>query len=196
MNRLGWFIVSIIFAVGVLIFWSTERHEHDEAVAPKTGEMVTASADTVLQSPLSLPVPTVPAEQLVDTWHQSRDHGARVHQAIDIAAPMATPVVAAMPGRIEKLFTSAAGGTTAYIRSENGRWVTYYAHLAGYVAGLAEGQEVAAGQPIGFVGDTGNAGRGNTHLHFALHRMQPGESWHQGTPVNPYPYLARKPAAR
>ena len=104
-------------------------------------------------------------------------------------APGGTPVLAAHDGTIDKLFQSRLGGTTLYLRSADSRWVTYYAHLAGYVPGLAQGQRIAAGQRIGFVGDTGDAGPGNTHLHFALHRMAPGERWHQGTPVNPYPAL-------
>jgi len=196
MNRLGWFIVALIFAVGVFLFWSIERHEHDAAKLPERAAEYEAPDMKGPAFALQIPVRGIAGDRLVDTWHQSRDAGARVHQAIDIPAPMNTPVVAAMPGRVEKLFSSAAGGTTAYIRSADGRWLTYYAHLAGYVSGLAEGQMVSAGQPIGFVGDTGNAGPGNTHLHFAMHRMKPGQSWYQGTPVNPFPYLARKPAAR
>ena len=101
-----------------------------------------------------------------------------------------------MPGRVEKLHVSERGGLTAYVRDATGRWLTYYAHLASYAPNLREGQPVSVGQRIGFVGDTGNAGAGNTHLHFALHRMAPGEAWYQGTPVNPFPLLAGKPPAR
>jgi len=73
--------------------------------------------------------------------------------------------------------------------------------LQGYAAGLAEGQHLKQGQVIGYVGDTGDAGPGNTHLHFAINRMAPGERWWQGTAINPYPILAGqnlagKPAAR
>jgi peptidoglycan LD-endopeptidase LytH len=191
MNRLGWLILTIFFAVGVFVFWSTEH--------PRKAQSAGQSAEnSVIDQPgsLRIPVAGMAADSLVDTWQQARDNGARVHQAIDIPAPMGTPVVAALAGRVEKLFQSNAGGTTAYIRSGDARWLTYYAHLSGYAAGLAEGQILAAGQKIGFVGDTGNAGAGNTHLHFALHRMAPGESWYQGSPVNPYPYLAGKPVAR
>jgi peptidoglycan LD-endopeptidase LytH len=191
MNRLGWIILTIFFAVGIFVFWSTDQHRR--ADSPTTSG---AAATRVDAGPLRIPVAGVSADRLTDTWLQTRDNGARVHQAIDIPAPMGTPVVAAMAGRVEKLFQSDAGGTTAYIRSGDGNWMTYYAHLSGYVRGLAEGRMIRAGQQIGFVGDTGNAGAGNTHLHFALHRMAAGEQWHKGTPVNPYPYLAGKPAAR
>ena len=51
-------------------------------------------------------------------------------------------------------------------------------------------RRVRAGETIAYVGDTGNAGAGNYHLHFAVARMGPGERWWQGTPVDPYPLLA------
>ena len=145
---------------------------------------------------MTIPVAGVTADRLVDNWQQARDNGARVHQAIDIPAPLGTPVVAAMPGRVEKLHLSNLGGITAYVRSDSGLWLTYYAHLSGYAPGLHDGQAVAAGQTIGFVGDTGNAGTGNTHLHFALHRMAPADRWYQGTPVNPFPLLSGPLLAR
>ena len=186
MRRLAWLVI-ILFAVSVFVFWSPEHSRPANVAVPaRAPAPIGAGA-------LRIPVVGVTADRLVDTWLQSRDGGARVHQAIDIPAPLGTPVVAAMAGRVEKLFQSKAGGMTAYIRSADGRWLAYYAHLSGYVTGLAEGQAIAVGQQIGFVGDSGNAGAGNTHLHFALHRMAPGEEWYQGSPINPYPYLATKP---
>ncbi|MBA3897022.1 MAG: M23 family metallopeptidase [Sphingomonadaceae bacterium] len=145
---------------------------------------------------LIVPVSGVRPEQLVDSWHDPREAGARVHEALDIMAAGGTPVVAAMAGTVEKLFQSARGGTTIYVRSNDSLWIAYYAHLTGYVPSLHEGQHVGQGEQIGFVGDTGDAGAGNFHLHFALQRMQPSERWWQGTPVNPYPLLAGKAAAR
>jgi murein DD-endopeptidase MepM/ murein hydrolase activator NlpD len=184
-------VLAIFFATGVLTFWSTDdrRREATEVAVPE-------ERDSRPDGALVIPVKDVAADQLIDTWAQSRDNGARVHQAIDIPAPMGTPVMAAMAGRVEKLFVSKLGGLTVYVRSTDDKWLTYYAHLLGYAAGLREGQGVAEGQVIAFVGDTGNAGPGNTHLHFAVHRMAPGELWYQGTPIDPYPLLARKPAAR
>ncbi len=149
-----------------------------------------------LPAGLVLPVQGVRVEQLTDTWGQSREGGKRAHQAIDIMAPGGTLVLSALPGTVEKLFNSTRGGITAYIRTDDRRWMLYYAHLQGYAAGLAEGQHLKQGQVIGYVGDTGDAGPGNTHLHFAINRMAPEERWWQGTAVNPYPILAGKPAAR
>lgn len=145
---------------------------------------------------LTIPVAGVPRTQLIDSWGDPREAGLRAHAAIDIAAPAGTPVVSAITGKVEKLFLSKAGGVTAYVRSNDGRWLTYYAHLQRYVDGLTEGQAIGRGDRLAYVGDTGNAGAGNTHLHFALHKMKPGERWHEGTPVNPYPLLADEASNR
>lgn len=139
---------------------------------------------------LAVPVTGVTAAQLSDTWGDSRGNGTRAHQAIDIPAAAGTPVTAAAPGRIEKLFESEAGGTTLYVRSPDRATSYYYAHLAGYAPGIRKGLAVKAGTLLGYVGDTGNAGAGNTHLHFGVSRMTAADRWWQGTPVNPYPLLA------
>ena len=151
-----------------------------------------AVADAVVVGPagLAIPVAGVKQEELIDTYTQARAGGARRHDAIDIMAPVGRPVVAAAPGTVEKLFTSQGGGITAYVRSNDGRWSYYYAHLSAYAPGLREGLRVRRGTPIGFVGYTGNANPEGPHLHFAINRMQPGEKWHQGAPINPYPLLA------
>ena len=46
------------------------------------------------------------------------------------------------------------------------------------------------------VGATGNANPDGPHLHFAINRMQAGEKWHQGAPINPYPLLAGNRGSR
>ena len=191
MNRFGWTVLTAFFAIGVLTFRATEHRQPPAVESAGQAEDISRPADVLV-----IPVQGVSADRLIDTWQQSRDNGTRAHQAIDIPAAMGTPVLAAMSGRVEKLFDSKLGGLTVYVRSDDGKWMTYYAHLSGYAAGLREGLKVTAGRTIAFVGDTGNAGPGNTHLHFAVHRMASGELWHQGTPVNPYPLLAGKRDAR
>ena len=97
-------------------------------------------------------------------------------------------------GRVEKLFfCQGGGGITAYVRSADGRWTYYYAHLSAYAPGLPKGSRSKRGAAVGRVGATGNANPAGPHLHFAINRMNPGEKWWQGTPINPYPLLAGKP---
>ena len=138
---------------------------------------------------LIIPVAGVRPEQLLDTFYDARSEG-RVHDAIDIAAPAGTPVFAAADGRILKLFQSERGGTTIYQLGPN-QMIFYYAHLAGYVPGLAEGNNVRQGDVIAYVGDTGNAGAGNYHLHFSIAVTSDPKRYWEGTNINPYPLLHR-----
>jgi murein DD-endopeptidase MepM/ murein hydrolase activator NlpD len=163
-------------------------------VDPKSGPPV-AIAEGVEVGPagLAIPVSGIKADQLTDTFTQARAGGARIHDAIDIMADEGTPVIAATDGKVEKLFFSkGGGGITIYVRSPDQRWAYYYAHLQGYAPGLAEGQQVKRGEVIGRVGHTGNASAEGPHLHFAINRMEPGQQWYQGQPINPYPLLAGK----
>lgn len=140
---------------------------------------------------LIVPVAGIRPSTLRSNWNEARGPAARPHQGIDIMAPAGTPVVAAADGTVEKLyFSKGGGGITLYQRSADGGWMYYYAHLRGYAPGIAEGRQVRAGETLAHVGDTGNAGAGNYHLHFAVARMAPGERWWQGMPVDPYPLLA------
>lgn len=199
MNRLGWAIVALLALVaGALILFSFAGEvEEAEAPAPPPASKIAVPEPPaeVTPSGLAIPVAGVSADQLVDTWGDARS-GGRSHEAIDIMAPRGTPVLAAMPGTVEKLFQSKLGGNTVYVRSDDRRWTGYYAHLDAYAAGLTEGDRLERGDPVGTVGDTGNAEPGNTHLHFGLHRMAPNDGWYQGTPVNPYPILAGERASR
>lgn len=139
---------------------------------------------------LIIPVEGVRPEQLRDTFSEARSEG-RVHDAIDIPAPRGTPVIAAADGRIVKLFQSDRGGTTIYQLSTDGKFVYYYAHLDRYAEGLAEGHFAKQGETIAYVGDSGNAGSGNYHLHFSVAEISnPKDFWH-GVNINPYPLLRK-----
>ena len=59
--------------------------------------------------------------------------------------------------------------------------------------GLAEGQDLAAGTPLGFVGATGNADPTAPHLHFAVFVLGPERRWWEGSPLNPYPLMQPAP---
>lgn len=137
---------------------------------------------------LAIPVRGIRAEQLRDTYDAPRS-GGRVHNAIDIMAPQGSPVVAAANGVIHRLRTGGLGGITIYQLGEDGRTLFYYAHLERYAAGIREGQRVRRGEVIAYVGDTGNAGPGNYHLHFSVGRLTDVQRWWDSENVNPYPLL-------
>lgn len=148
-----------------------------------------AAAGTRAGAPgkLIVPVQGVEAEDLRDDFTQPRGNG-RTHGAIDILAPLGTPVLAAADGTIRKLFTSRAGGLTIYQFDRDEQRLYYYAHLDRYHPAIAEGTFVEQGTVIGYVGTTGNA-RGTPHLHFSVEDLPPTKEWWKGTPVNPYPLL-------
>ena len=137
-----------------------------------------------------IPVAGVRPDQLRDTFSDARAEG-RVHDAIDIPAPLGTPVVAAADGTIIKLFHSDRGGTTIYQLSTDSRFIFYYAHLDRYAEGLAEGHLARQGETLAYVGDTGNAGAGNYHLHFSIALVSDPKKYWQGTNINPYPLLKK-----
>ena len=137
---------------------------------------------------LMIPVKGVKRSELVDTFAAERSNG-RIHDAIDIMAPAGTAVFAAADGEIIKFFDSVAGGTTIYELSADSKYIFYYAHLQSRADDLKEHDQVKRGRIIGYVGDTGNAGPGNYHLHFAISIPDDPKRFSGGTPINPYPLL-------
>lgn len=184
MTRLGKLILGLV-VLGAIAFATMVRF-----VGPEAGSVEDrppAEAVAARDGAMMVPVAGVPATALVDSFRDGRGGGARSHGALDIPAPLGTPVIAASAGQVEKLFESAEGGHTVYIRA--GDRVHYYAHLASYAPGLREGAAVRAGEAIGTVGFSGNADPTAPHLHFEIKAMRPGERWYEGQAINPYPIL-------
>jgi murein DD-endopeptidase MepM/ murein hydrolase activator NlpD len=111
----------------------------------------------------------------VDTFGAPRS-GGRTHQGDDLMSPRGTPVVAAQTGNAVR-DPNDLGGNSVLVYADNGDY-TYYAHLDSYGA---EGH-VSFGTVIGYVGNTGDAAGGPTHLHFEYHPSG-------GSAVDPTPYL-------
>ena len=122
------------------------------------------------------------------------------HQGNDILADRKAPAVAVEPGKVKFWTTSANAGCMLYLYGDSG--TTYlYIHLnndltsrndnrgscvagTSYAPGLKDGARVAAGQLIGYVGDSGDANGIHPHLHFEVHP-------NDGSAVDPYAYLRR-----
>ena len=73
----------------------------------------------------------------------------------------------------------AGEGNAVYTANPGGERFIYY-HLDRVAEGLAEGQVLAKGDLIGYVGNTGDAAGGPAHLHFELRKSS------DNTPTNPY----------
>ena len=208
-ERLGRGVVvfwsAIILFVGALVVWvprhrlrlpATRARPADRAgpTVPSTpaarprGAETRPPESTPPVTGLVMPVVGIGPGSLHDSFAEI--HSGHRHEAIDILAPRGTPVVAAADGTIRKLFHSVPGGITIYEFDPGETRCFYYAHLDRYADGLAEGQKVAAGTVIGYVGTSGNAPPQTPHLHFAIYRLGPEKRWWEGTPVNPYPSLS------
>jgi murein DD-endopeptidase MepM/ murein hydrolase activator NlpD len=89
--------------------------------------------------------------------------GYRVHNGIDLAAPLGTPVVASSDGVVGT--ADWHGGYGLYIALEHGGGVeTRYGHMSRL--NVAAGQRVRKGDVIGYVGSTGRST--GPHLHYEV----------------------------
>ncbi|HKG37945.1 MAG TPA: M23 family metallopeptidase [Conexibacter sp.] len=109
-----------------------------------------------------------------------------MHQGQDVMARCGTPLVAARGGTVVMSTYQALAGNYLVIADPITGESNMYAHLR-EPATLKRGQRVETGQPIGVVGDTGDASA--CHLHFEIW-TSPG--WYQGgEPIDPLPTLKR-----
>jgi len=114
-----------------------------------------------------------------DTWGQARSEG-RSHEGTDVMGARGLALYATNDGVISRMSTGGRlGGNVIYVKIPNGTYF-YYAHLDSFAPGMAAGVPVKAGQIIGYVGSTGDAG--TPHLHFEVHPFG-------GAAVNPYAIL-------
>ena len=148
--------------------------------------------------PQKLVFPVLGAVTYGDDFGQPRPGGT--HQGIDIMATKRSLALAVEAGKVEFWKSSASAGCMLYLHGASGTDY-YYIHLnndlsakndnrgkcvagTAYAKGLKNGAKVMAGQPVGFVGDSGDANGLHAHLHFELH---PG----RGAAVDAYPWLQR-----
>ncbi|MCR6685124.1 M23 family metallopeptidase [Pseudoxanthomonas sp.] len=119
--------------------------------------------------PSSLPVPVqgVRARQIADTFGAPRGQDRR-HEGVDIFAARGTPVRSATRGIVLAVRERGLGGRQVWVLGP-ARERHYYAHLDDWSPGLATGQVVEAGTPLGTVGDTGNARGTPPHLHYGIY---------------------------
>jgi hypothetical protein len=131
-----------------------------------------------------------------DDFGDPRGQGA--HEGNDIVADRRAVAVAVEDGTVEFHTTSWRAGCMLYLEGASGTEYLYV-HLnndlgdgndnkgkcvpgVAYASGLKSGAKVKAGQPIAFVGDSGDANGIHPHLHFEVHPKG-------GAAVSPYPYL-------
>jgi murein DD-endopeptidase MepM/ murein hydrolase activator NlpD len=146
------------------------------ALPPASREASTADLAVsvrVQMSPLlAFPVAGVDARAIWSGFGAERDGGARAHRGVDIFAPRGTAALAAMDAWVARVETTRRGGNVVWLQPLFGNMRLYYAHLDEQY--VERGQFVLAGEPIGAVGNTGNAITTPAHLHFGVYVRQPG----------------------
>ena len=125
--------------------------------------------------------PTQGRCSFVDSWHDGRS-GGRLHIGVDIVGPKGLAIYAVTDGIITKMYgaESKLSGNAIRLTAADATYF-FYAHLDSFASGITVGSNVKAGQIIGYMGASGNAG-GNSHLHFEVHPSG-------GEAVNPYPIV-------
>ena len=149
-------------------------------------DMPTAIALGVLPDLATLGIPQIkvfPSQgrcSFVDSWQWERSGGRR-HEGVDIMGPKGLALYAVLDGTITKMYgaESTLSGNALRLTTADGTYF-FYAHLDSFAAGIAIGSVVRAGQIIGYMGSTGNAG--SSHLHFEVHPLG-------GSAVSPYPVV-------
>lgn len=110
-------------------------------------------------------------------WGFPRGGGTRYHEGNDLFLTRGSPVRAPVGGTVE-FITGTIGGLQFRLIGKDG--VTY---IGSHMDKFGQDGKVNAGDVIGYVGNTGNAQGTRPHLHFGM--------YYKGTPVNPYPTLAK-----
>jgi murein DD-endopeptidase MepM/ murein hydrolase activator NlpD len=106
-----------------------------------------------------------------------------MHEGLDLAAPLGTPVRAAADAVVTFAGPLASFGIVVSLRHGHG-FTTLYAHLGRTT--VKPGQRLTRGATIGHIGLTGRTT--GPHVHYEVH--------HRGTPVNPMLYIVDTAAAR
>lgn len=135
-----------------------------------------------------------------DIWSvfgDARGGGRRIHHGIDIFAPRGTVLLAATDAYVARIGNRTLGGRIVTLHDRERDIYLYYAHLENWL--VEEGSFVRAGEPIGTMGNTGNARFTPPHLHIGLYHgwwSRPIDPWNffvplrEERPLPPEPILA------
>lgn len=112
-------------------------------------------------------------------WHPVHG-GYRMHNGVDLAAYMNTPIVATRSGVVTYTAYEYNGAGNYVVISHGDGYRSIYMHMTRYI--VSPGQYVSAGEVIGYVGTSGASD--GPHLHFGIS--------YNGTYVNPANYIKIK----
>jgi len=133
----------------------------------KRGKRIKKSASTIALPLLMNPVVGATKRSIISIYGDPRDNG-RKHEGIDIVAPKGTIVVAPSEGEITDVGYNILGGKVIWMKDAMSKRTYYFAHLDSQIA--RKGMIVKQGDMLGTVGNTGNAHRTRSHLHFGIYK--------------------------
>lgn len=170
-------------------FGAADGASVDASAIAATGIGGSASADQRADrlkqmGTIMLPMNPTPRCIVLDNFGDPRSGGRR-HEGVDLLATLGQPVYAVADGVLTEQtdVSSPLAGNSWGLTAVGGAYY-FYAHLSSFATGLTKGSTVARGDVIGFVGDTGNPGPGNYHLHFEVHPGGP-----RSPAIDPFPLL-------
>lgn len=185
-SRHGWLIGAVVAAAGAFSGTAVVLATPTDIEVAATAEV---PADRIITTGQGLLFPIEPAPMCLvfnNFGAYSKTYGAGGHQGVDIGATLGQPVYAVENGVLERHTVDGPGSAAGNGWILDGDTDTQYRfyHLSAFADGLHDGDRVAEGQLIGYVGDTGNATPGGYHLHF---EVRPGPS--HDSAVDPVPLL-------
>lgn len=127
------------------------------------------------------PVEGSSADDIWSVFGDARGGGRRIHHGIDIFAPRGTILRAATDAYVARVGTRSLGGRIVTLYDQEREIYLYYAHLNDWL--VEEGSFVRAGDPIGTVGNSGNARYTPPHLHIGLY-----DGW-WSRPIDPWNFF-------
>src|SRR3954447_9081827 len=143
-------------------------HFEDAATAVAPARRLNINSDKPI-----FPMQTKPHCYILDNFGDARS-GGRSHEGTDILADLGQEVYAVVDGTLGAQVVngqpgSDLSGNSWHLTVARGKTYYVFMHLSAFAEGLHNGSVVEQGQLIGYVGDTGNPGPGNYHLHFEVH---------------------------
>lgn len=148
-----------------------KESEYESIMKPPSGGAASGSGEWLT------PVPYYTLSSSFGMRYHPILHIWRMHNGVDMGCAAETPIYASRSG-VVTVASYQANGAGNYVQLDHGDgYRSIYMHMTRYI--VKPGQQVTAGQTIGYVGSTGLS-KGN-HLHFGIS--------YNGTYVNPMEYI-------
>jgi len=213
-------VIGIVIAIVVLAAGSGTSEKNVAATNPPTTGSTTTEATTTTRATsttaattTAAPATSAPPAQgsagsgstayvypLTPKSQGDYGHSHHDYPASDMFATCGTPFVSPVSGQVQDVVRkdtwssktddpAVRGGLSVSVVGDDG--VRYYgSHLQSVESGIEPGVRVTPGQPLGKVGETGNAKGTGCHLHFGISPPTRAGDWEvrRGT-IYPWPYL-------